>query len=49
MKHCPLAGLLPQQPLQFTRADQAVFSPNWSPGVWDHAHSLGTQSLFLDS
>lgn len=49
MKHCPLAGQLPQQSLQFARADQAVFDPSWSAHVWDHAHSLGTQILFLGS
>lgn len=49
MKHCPLAGQVPQAPLQFAGTDQAAFSPRWSADMWDHAHSIGTHSLFLGS
>lgn len=44
MKHCPLAGQVPQPPLQFARAGPAALSPIWSTGMWVHAHSQGTHS-----
>lgn len=49
MKHCPLAGQVPQPSLQFARVGQATFSPSWSTGMWVHAHSLGTHSSFPGS
>lgn len=49
MKHCPLAGPMPQPPLQFARTDQTAFSPRWNAGMWDHDQAWGGHNSFLGS